>query len=66
MKRLGLVWHSPWALLFTVVVLVAGPVLLYWFLPATGVPTAIALGMIAVIVIKHLGVLAICWPRCTH
>jgi hypothetical protein len=51
--------QSSWALLLAVIVLIAGPLLLYWFFPAVGVPTTIALGMIAVIAIKHLGLLAI-------
>ena len=47
-----------WLSLLVLVALIGGPILLYVVLPRTGVPAAIASGVVAVIAIKHLGLLA--------
>ena len=48
----------PWALVVAVV-LIAGPVLLYRVLPRAGRPAAAAAGLVAIVAIKHLGLLAV-------
>lgn len=51
--------RRPWVLAGTLVALVAGPVALYYLLPAAGVPAAVASGVVLVMAVKHLGVLAL-------
>jgi hypothetical protein len=50
---------SRWRLAAAVTALIAGPVALYQILPLIGVPTALVAGAVAVIVLKHLGILAV-------
>lgn len=51
---------SPrWLLPLIVVALIAGPLILYTILPHTGVPVALASGVVMVMVLTHLGVLAV-------
>jgi hypothetical protein len=40
-------------------VLIGGPLILYHILPVVGVPAAVASGIVIVVVIKHLGLLAV-------
>jgi len=49
----------PWALAFAILTLIAGPILLYELLPSAGIPAAAAAGVVAIVVIKHLGLLAV-------
>jgi hypothetical protein len=39
--------------------LIGGPILLYFVLPLAGVPIAVASGLVAIVALKHLGVLAV-------
>jgi hypothetical protein len=39
--------------------LIAGPILLYFLLPLLGVPIALASGLVAIVALKHLGLLAV-------
>ena len=41
------------------IALIAGPLVLYQVLPLIGVPVALASGTVAVILLKHLGILAV-------
>lgn len=47
--------------LFTLVLsaLIGGPLLLYFLLPLAGLPSALASGVVAIVALKHLGVLAV-------
>jgi hypothetical protein len=49
----------PWMLPVGVVVLIAGPVILYYVLSHAGLPAAVVSGVILLMVIKHLGLLAV-------
>lgn len=49
----------PWMLPLGVGALVAGPVILYYILSRAGLPAALVSGVILLMVIKHLGLLAI-------
>ena len=53
--------HSlrPWALALATLALIGGPILLYAFFPSAGMPAAAAAGVVAVVVIAHLGLLAV-------
>ena len=53
--------HAPrgWRLTVAVIALIAGPLVLYQILPLFGVPAALVSGAVAVIVLKHLGLLAV-------
>jgi hypothetical protein len=54
--------HHPsrrWLLPVAVAALIAGPILLYFLLPLAGVPLALASGVVAIVALKHLGLLAI-------
>ena len=53
--------HSARPLLLTVALaaLIVGPILLYVLLPLTGVPIALASGLVAIVALKHLGLLAV-------
>jgi hypothetical protein len=42
-----------------VIALIVGPLVLYQVLPLIGVPAALVSGAVAVIVLKHLGILAV-------
>jgi hypothetical protein len=48
-----------WLLPVAVAALIAGPILLYFLLPLAGVPLALASGVVAIVALKHLGLLAI-------
>jgi hypothetical protein len=48
-----------WLLLVAVVALIAGPIVLYFLLPLAGMPLALASGVVAIVALKHLGLLAI-------
>jgi hypothetical protein len=48
-----------WLLPVAVVALVAGPLILYGILPLAGVSAAVASGVVAVVAIKHLGLVAV-------
>lgn len=48
-----------WQLAAAVIALIAGPAVLYKVLPLTGVPVALVSGAVAVIALKHLGLLAV-------
>jgi len=54
-------YHSlrRWLVPVTVAALIAGPILLYFLLPLAGVPLALASGVVAIVALKHLGLLAI-------
>jgi hypothetical protein len=39
--------------------LIAGPIVLYLVLPLAGVPVALVSGLVAIVVLKHLGLLAL-------
>ena len=49
----------PWALGIAVLALIAGPLVLYEILPWAGIPAAAASGIVALVAIKHLGLLAL-------
>lgn len=53
--------HAPsrWRLAAIAVALIAGPLVLYQVLPLIGVPAALVSGAVAVILLKHLGILAV-------
>lgn len=53
--------HAPgrWRLATVAIALIAGPLVLYQVLPLIGVPVAVVSGAVAVILIKHLGILAV-------
>jgi hypothetical protein len=45
------------------VVLIGGPIVMYHILPLAGVPAAVASGVVGIVLIKHLGLLAVlCAP----
>ena len=48
-----------WRSVAAVIVLIAGPVVLYQVLPLIGVPAALVSGAVALIALKHLGLLAV-------
>lgn len=48
----------PWALPIAVIVLIAGPVVLYYILPHVGLPATLVSSVIILMVVKHLGLLA--------
>jgi hypothetical protein len=39
--------------------LIGGPILLYFLLPLAGMPIAVASGVVAIVALKHLGLLAV-------
>jgi hypothetical protein len=39
--------------------LIGGPILLYLLLPLAGMPIAVASGVVAIVALKHLGLLAV-------
>jgi len=49
----------PWRLSLALAALLAGPILLYFLLPLAGVPIALASGVVAIVALKHLGLLAV-------
>lgn len=49
----------PWLLSVAVLALIAGPILLYKILPLAGLSAAAAAGLVAIVAIKHLGVIAV-------
>ncbi len=53
--------HAPrgWRLTVAVIALITGPLVLYQILLLFGVPAALVSGAVAVIVLKHLGLLAV-------
>jgi hypothetical protein len=53
--------HSPrrWLLLVALAALIAGPILLYFLLPLAGVPIALVSGVVAIVALKHLGLVAV-------
>lgn len=53
--------HAPgrWRLAAVAIALMAGPLVLYQVLPLIGVPVALVSGAVAVILLKHLGILAV-------
>ena len=57
MKDHGRARRRPWILLVGVIALVAGHLALYHGLSHTGLSAAVVLGVIVLIVIKHLGLL---------
>ena len=48
-----------WLLPVVVAALIAGPILLYFLLPFAGVPIALISGAVAIVALKHLGLLAV-------
>ena len=48
-----------WLLPVAVTALIAGPILLYFLLPFAGVPIALVSGAVAIVALKHLGLLAV-------
>lgn len=54
-------WHPsrPWLLIMAVLALIVGPILLYKILPFAGIPAAAAAGVVAIVAIKHLGLIAL-------
>jgi hypothetical protein len=48
-----------WLLPVAVAALIAGPILLYFLLPFAGVPIALVWGAVAMVALKHLGLLAV-------
>jgi hypothetical protein len=59
MKGQSRPFARPWMLPVGVVVLIAGPVILYYVLSRAGLATAMVSGVIILMVIKHLGLLAV-------
>ena len=59
MNRPGRHPLPPWALLGAVVVLIAGPVVLYAVLPLAGLSASLVSIAVLVVAVKHLGLLAI-------
>jgi hypothetical protein len=53
--------HAPgrWRLAAAAIVLMGGPLVLYQVLPLIGVAVALVSGAVAVILLKHLGILAV-------
>ena len=51
--------QRPWLFIVLLAALIGGPILLYFLLPLSGVPIALASGVIAVVALKHLGLLAV-------
>ena len=51
--------RRPWLFTMVLAVLIGGPVLLYLLLPLAGIPIAVASGVVAVVALKHLGLLAV-------
>ena len=49
----------PWARALAILALIAGPILLYALLPSAGIPAAAAAGVVAIVAVKHLGLLAV-------
>jgi hypothetical protein len=49
----------PWVLSVAILALIAGPILLYKLLPLAGLSAAAAAGVVAIVAIKHLGVIAV-------
>ena len=49
----------PWARALATLALIGGPVLVYALFPSAGIPAATAAGVVAVVVITHLGLLAV-------
>jgi hypothetical protein len=49
----------PWRLPVALAALIAGPILLYFLLPLAGVPIALVSGVVAIVALKHLGLLAV-------
>jgi hypothetical protein len=53
--------HSAraWLWVAALVALIVGPLILYRVLPRFGVPAALVSGIVGVVVLKHLGLLAV-------
>jgi hypothetical protein len=53
--------HSlrSWIYAVALAALIAGPILLYLLLPLVGVPVVLASGVVAVVALKHVGLLAV-------
>ena len=49
----------PWLLALAILALIAGPILLYRILPFAGLSAAAATGIVAIVALKHLGVIAV-------
>lgn len=49
----------PWLLSVAVLALIAGSILLCTILPLAGISAAAAAGVVAIVAIKHLGVIAV-------
>ena len=50
---------SRWRLAAAVIALIAAPLVLYQILPLIGISVALVSGAVAVIVLKHIGLLAV-------
>jgi hypothetical protein len=48
-----------WLVPVAVAALIAGPILLYFLLPFAGVPIALVSAAVAIVALKHLGLLAV-------
>ena len=59
MKGHGRVPRRPWTLPVAAVVLLAGPIVLYYVLSQTALSAAVVSGVIILMVLKHLGLLAV-------
>jgi hypothetical protein len=59
MERHSRLLTRPWVLPVSAVVLIAGPAILYYILSHVGLPAALVSGVIILMVIKHLGLLAV-------
>jgi hypothetical protein len=46
-------------LVVAVLTLIVGPILLYKVLPFAGIPAAAAAGVVAIVAVKHLGLIAV-------
>jgi hypothetical protein len=51
--------RRPWLFALALGALIGGPILLYFLLPLAGMPIALASGVVAIVALKHLGLLAV-------
>ena len=51
--------RRPWLFTMMLAALIGGPILLYLLLPLAGMPIAVASGVVAIVALKHLGLLAV-------
>ena len=51
--------RRPWLFMMVLAALIGGPILLYWLLPLAGMPIAVASGVVAIVALKHVGLLAV-------